>query len=124
MSFRNANPATAVTTAIGWFGLAAFAFFATWALPGESLSWWVKIAAGLAGALAFISFGIDAFANELTVHRWWISQFIFTTVTVVLIIAAILNSNVLGLGRPLMLVFGIVYLVAAVCCAAAARELF
>jgi len=124
MSFRSSNPATAVTTAIGWFGLAAFAFLAVWGLPKESLSWWVKIAAGLAGALAFVSFGIDAMANELTVHRWWLSQFIFTTVTVVLIVAAILDSNVLGLGRPLMIVFAVVYLVGAVCCAAAGRELF
>ncbi len=124
MSFRSSNPATAVTTAVGWFGLAVFAFLAIWDLPKESLSWWVKIAAGVAGGLAFVGFGIEALSQELTVRRWAISQFIFTTVTVVLIVAAILNANVLGLGRALMLVIAAVYLVGAICCAAEARDLF
>lgn len=124
MSSRSSNPATAITTAIGWFGLAIFAFFAMWSIKTETLSWWVAIVAGLAGALAFIGYGVEALSQELTVRRWAISQFIFTTVTVVLIVAAILNSNVLGLGRGLMLVFAAIYLVGAVCCAAEARDLF
>src|SRR5262245_49503304 len=124
MSFRSSSGATAVTTAIGWFGLAAFAFVAIWHIPGVELSWWVKIAAGVAGGLAFVGYGIEALSQELTVRRWAISQFVFTTVTIVLIVAAILNANVLGLGRPIMLVFAVVYLVGAACCAAEARDLF
>jgi len=124
MSLRSTNPATAITTAVGWFGLAIFAFLAVWEIPKESLSWWVKIAAGVAGGLAFIGYGVEALSQELTVRRWAISQFVFTTVTVVLIVAAILNANLLGLGRALMLVGAAVYLVGAVCCAAEARDLF
>src|SRR6185503_8358247 len=124
MSTRSASGATAITTAIGWFGLAVFAFLAVWHIPGTELSLVVKIASALAGALAFIGYGIEALSQELTVRRWAISQFVFTTVTVVLILAAIMNWSVLGLGRALMLVFAAIYLVGAVCCAAEARDLF
>jgi hypothetical protein len=124
MSLRSTNAATAVTTAVGWFGLAIFGFLAVWHLPKEELSWGVKIAAGVTGALAFIGYGIEALSQELTVRRWAISQFIFTTVAVVLIIAAIVNWNVLGLSRGLMLAVAGVYLVGAVCCAAEAKDLF
>jgi hypothetical protein len=124
MSFRSTNPATAITAAIGWFGLAIFAFLAVWHLPKAELSWWVKIAAGLAGSLAFIGYGVEALSQELTVRRWAISQFIFTTVTVVLIVAAILNDSILGLGRGLMLAFAAVYLVGALFCMSEAKDLF
>jgi hypothetical protein len=124
MSFRSTNAATAVTTAIGWFGLGIFAFLAVWELPRETLSWWVKIAAGLTGALAFIGYGIEALSQELTVRRWAISQFVFTTVTVVLIVAAIVPTNLLGMGRGFMLIIAAVYLLGAVFCAAEARDLF
>lgn len=124
MSMRSSNPATAVVTALGWFGLAVFAFLAVWEIPKEALSWWVKLAAGAMGALAFIGNGIEALSQELTVRRWAISQAIFTTVGVALVIAAILNANVLGLGRVVMVVAALVYLVGAVCCAAEARDLF
>lgn len=124
MSFRSSNPASAVVSAIGWFGIAILAFLAVWEIPKESLTWWVKIAVGLTGAFAFVMTGLDAFYQELTKPRWALSQFVFGTVTVVLIVAAILNSNVLGLGRSLMLVIAVVYLVAAVFCAAEARDLF
>jgi hypothetical protein len=124
MSFKPADNASAITTAIGWFGLAALAFIAVWQIPAESLTWWVKIAAGLTGALALVGNGIDAYSQELTVHRWALSQFVFTTVTIVLIVAAILNSNVLGLGRVVMVVLAAVYLLGAAFCAAAAKDLF
>jgi len=124
MSFRTSDAASSITTAIGWFGLAVLAFLAVWEIPKESLTWWVKIAAGLTGSLAFISFGIEALSQELTVRRWAISQLIFTTIGVVLVIAAILNSNVLGLGRVVMLVLAAVYLLGAAFSAAAAKDLF
>jgi hypothetical protein len=124
MSTRSSNAATAITTAVGWFGLAIFAFLALWNLPKESLSWWVKITAGLTGALAFIGYGIEALSQELTVRRWAISQFVFTTVTIVLILAAILNANLLGVGRGFMLIFASIYLLGAVFCASEARDLF
>ena len=124
MSTRSSNPATAITTALGWFGLGIFAFLAIWEIPREALSWWVKLAAGLTGALAFIGYGIEAISQELTVRRWAISQAVFATVAIVLIVAAIVDANVLGLGRVLMLVAALVYLVGAVCCAAEARDLF
>ena len=124
MSFRSSSGATAVTTALGWFGLAVFAFLAIWNLSREDLSWWVKIAAGTAGGLAFVGYGVEALSQELTVRRWAISQFVFTTVTIVLVVAAILDSNVLGLSRTFMVVFAVVYLVGAVCCASEARDLF
>jgi hypothetical protein len=124
MSFRSSNAATAITTAVGWFGLAIFAFLAVWHLSKDDLSWWVKIVAGLTGGLAFIGYGIEALSQELTVRRWAISQFVFTAVTVVFILAAILNANVLGLGRGLMLALAAPYLVGAVCCASEARDLF
>ena len=124
MSFRSTGGATAIITAIGWFGLAVFAFLAVWNLTREEMSWWVKIAAGLTGGLAFIGYGIDAFSQEFTVHRWAISQFIFATVGIVLVVAAILDANVLGLSRGLMIALAPLYLVGAACCAAAARDLF
>src|SRR5437867_4379385 len=110
MSHRPADAASSITTAIGWFGLAVLAFLAAWQIPSESLSWWVKLAAGAMGSLAFIGYGVEALSQELTVRRWAISQFIFTTVGVALVVAAILNSNVLGLGRALMIVLSLVYL--------------
>jgi len=124
MSTRSASGATAITTAIGWFGLGVIAFLAMWSIPKTDLNWGVKIAGGIAGGLAFIGYGVEALSQELTVRRWAISQFIFTTVTVVLIIAAILDLSVLGFSRALMLVFAAIYLVGAVCCAAEARDLF
>ena len=124
MSFRSAGPAAAITAAIAWFGLALFAFLAVWHLSKDDLVWWVKIAAGLTGALAFIGYGIDAFSQEFTVHRWAISQFIFTTVGVVLVIAAILNSNVLGMSRGIMFAVAPLYLLAAAFCMAGSRDLF
>jgi hypothetical protein len=124
MSFRSSDAGSSITTAIGWFGLAVLAFLAVWEIPKEALSWWVKLAAGAMGALAFIGYGIEALSQELTVRRWAISQFIFTTVGVAFVVAAILNSNVLGLGRALMVVFALVYLLGAAFCAAAAKDLF
>src|SRR5688572_7453419 len=107
MSFRSSSGATAVTTALGWFGLGVFAFVAIWNLTKEDLTWWVKIAAGTAGGLAFVGYGVEALSQELTVRRWAISQFVFTTVTIVLVVAAILDSNVLGLSRTFMVIFAI-----------------
>jgi hypothetical protein len=124
MSFRSSSPASAIVTAIAWFGLAVLAFLAVWANSSESLTWWVKIAAALAGALVCVGNGIDAFSRELTVHRWALNELIFATVGVVLIVAAIFNATVLGLGRPLMGIVAVVYLVAAVFCASEARDLF
>jgi len=124
MTSRPSDAASSITTAIGWFGLAALAFLAVWEIPKEALTWWVKIAAGLTGSLAFIAFGIEALSQELTVRRWAISQLIFSTVGIVLAIAAILNSNVLGLGRVVMVVLAAVYLLGAAFCAAAAKDLF
>lgn len=124
MSFRSSNAATAVTTAVGWFGLGFFAFLAVWQIPNDHLSWWVRIVAGLTGGLAFVGYGIEALSQELTVRRWAISQFVFTAVTVVLIVAAIVNANVLGLSRGLMLALAAPYLVGAICCASEAKDLF
>jgi hypothetical protein len=122
MSFRSTGAATAVTTAIGWTGLAVFAFLAIWKI--DTLTWWIKLAASLTGALAFLGYAIEALSQELTVRRWAISQFIFTTVGVVFVIAAIFNSDVLGMHRGLMAALAGVYLVGAACCAAEAKDLF
>lgn len=124
MSSRSADNATSVTTALGWFGLAIIAFLAVWELPKESLSWWIKIVAGLAGALAFAGYGIEALSQELTLRRWAISQAIFTAAGVAFLIAGILDSQPLGFGRALCFIGAAVYLIGALFCAAAGKELF
>ena len=122
MSFRSTGAATAVTTAVGWVGLAVFAFLAIWKI--DTLTWWIKLAASLTGALAFLGYAIEALSQELTVRRWAISQFIFTTVGAVFVIAAIFNVDVLGLNRGLMAAIAGIYLIGAACCAAEAKDLF
>ena len=124
MSFRSSDNATSIMTAIGWFGLAILAFLFVWELPKESLSWWIKIAAGIAGGLAFAGYGIEALSQELTIRRWAISQFVFTTAGVVFLLAAVLNSNLIGFSRTVSLIGAAVYLLGAIFSAAAAKELF
>ncbi|MBI4565431.1 MAG: hypothetical protein HY716_12125 [Planctomycetes bacterium] len=124
MSFRDADRATSVTAAVCWFGLVLAAGALLWNVPAETLPWWLKIAAILAGGLAFIGYGVEALSQELTLRRWAISQVVFAATGAAFLAAGLFRSDVLGLGRAVLLVGAAVYLIGAALCAAAAKDLF
>ncbi len=124
MSFRSADTATSITTAVCWTGLGVLAFLLAWQVPPGQLSWWMRLVAGLLGGLVCLGYGIEALSQELTIRRWAISQLVFTTVGVVFLWAGIFDSQPLGFARVVCLVGAALFLLGALFSAAAAKELF
>lgn len=122
MSTKGADPATSIATAAAWMGVAAFSFWAMWVVPGVKI--WFAIPLGLMLALVAGGYAIESLSQELTIRRWAIGQLVFTVFGVVFLVAGIFDANILSIWRWLLFVGAALYLLTAVLCAAAAKELF
>lgn len=118
MSFKSSDPATSIVTAVSWGGLAVFSFWLAWA----KLSWWFAVPLGLMLGLVALGYAIESIAQELTVRRWAISQLVFTVFGLSFAAAGIFG----GIDLPgwLLWVGAGVFILSAVLCAMAAKELF
>ncbi len=121
MSERGADPATSISTAAGWIGIAAFSFWTIWWTP---MHWLWKLPIALTLALGAGGYAIESLSQELTMRRWAISQLVFVVFGFVFLVAGIVNADILGIWRWMLFVGAGLYLITAVLCAAAAKDLF
>lgn len=126
---RNADPATTVLTAGGWFGLVLFLgwqeFFAEVdrRFPWPTV-WWFRIPATVILALVILVFAIECLSQEMTVRRWATSVLVFGGFGILFLLAGIFNPDTLDLSRWILIPVGVYYLVAAAAAGAGAKDVF
>ncbi len=119
MSTKGADPATSITAAVGWLGVAGYSF---WMVFGE-MKIWFAVPLGLMLALAIGGYAIESLGQEMTVRRWAIGQLVFTVFGVVFLVAGIFDADIF-VARWLCFLGAAWFLLAAILSAVAAKELF